>query len=55
LLAFAGLPEDLGNGAKILLKEYVAALVEDAHVHRSGMEIDAGIVSVGKVLVATYH
>ena len=45
-----GLEEELGIGAKVLVDDNGVVLVEDADVHGSGVQIDAGIVSVGGFL-----
>ena len=47
------LEEELGIGAEVLVDDDVVGLVEDADVHGSGVEIDAGIESVILVLVET--
>jgi hypothetical protein len=49
------LQEGLGIGGDVFVEDDVALLVEDADVHGSGVEIDAGIVSVGRILVAAHH
>jgi hypothetical protein len=50
-----GLEEELGIGAEVLVDDDVVGLIEDADVHGSGVELEAGIESVILVLVETHQ
>jgi hypothetical protein len=50
-----GLQEELGVGAEIFVDDDIVVLVEDADVHGSGVEIDAGVVSMVGVFVETHQ